>query len=358
RICLVPVFVVAIISPWPEYFPFWADAEASKPWIAAGIFILLAATDGLDGYLARSRGEVTNFGKFIDPLADKILVAAALLALIELGVLPSWVALVILTREFIVSGIRMVAASQGVVIAASWYGKAKTVAQIVAIVLFIVKDSLTFTTAAGAFTNPMFVLSHRHGHRAILTVMSMLDYLVKARHLLKGSAGPNRQRWPPLLRHPPRSRRCRRPSTSRRASSSRRRLQGPRWPAASLTGGLVAAMLTSVPGRRPRRGGIVSYVNEVKAEVLGVSRTCSRDRGRRRAGGPAARGALRELGSDVRWRSRASPPTAPSPQAGGHGGIGCATAKDPCGMPSFRRRPRGRAPATVLIALRTMEEAS
>lgn len=67
RICLVPVFVVAIISPWPEYFPFWADAEASKPWIAAGIFILLAATDGLDGYLARSRGEVTNFGKFIDP---------------------------------------------------------------------------------------------------------------------------------------------------------------------------------------------------------------------------------------------------------------------------------------------------
>ncbi|MFR2245150.1 MAG: CDP-diacylglycerol--glycerol-3-phosphate 3-phosphatidyltransferase [Eggerthella lenta] len=125
RICLVPVFVVAIISPWPEYFPFWADAEASKPWIAAGIFILLAATDGLDGYLARSRGEVTNFGKFIDPLADKILVAAALLALIELGVLPSWVALVILTREFIVSGIRMVAASQGVVIAASWYGKAR-----------------------------------------------------------------------------------------------------------------------------------------------------------------------------------------------------------------------------------------
>ena len=155
RICLVPVFVVAIISPWPEYFPFWADAEASKPWIAAGIFILLAATDGLDGYLARSRGEVTNFGKFIDPLADKILVAAALLALIELGVLPSWVALVILTREFIVSGIRMVAASQGVVIAASWYGKAKTVAQIVAIVLFIVKDSVVITDPQGVLHNPL-----------------------------------------------------------------------------------------------------------------------------------------------------------------------------------------------------------
>ena len=106
RICCVPVFVVAIISPWPAWFPQWSDAETWKPWIAAGIFVLLAATDGLDGYLARSRNEVTNFGKFMDPLADKILVAAALLALVELSVLPSWVALVILTREFIVSGIR------------------------------------------------------------------------------------------------------------------------------------------------------------------------------------------------------------------------------------------------------------
>ena len=96
RICCVPVFVVAIISPWPAWFPQWSDAETWKPWIAAGIFVLLAATDGLDGYLARSRNEVTNFGKFMDPLADKILVAAALLALVELSILPSWVALVIL----------------------------------------------------------------------------------------------------------------------------------------------------------------------------------------------------------------------------------------------------------------------
>ena len=185
RICLVPVFVVAIISPWPEYFPFWADAEASKPWIAAGIFILLAATDGLDGYLARSRGEVTNFGKFIDPLADKILVAAALLALIELGVLPSWVALVILTREFIVSGIRMVAASQGVVIAASWYGKAKTVAQIVAIVLFIVKDSVVITDPQGVLHNPLYLVSWLAMLIALaLTVISMLDYFVKAKEIL------------------------------------------------------------------------------------------------------------------------------------------------------------------------------
>ena len=123
RILLVPVFVVAIISPWPSYIPSWPDADLWKPWIAAFIFTVLSCTDAVDGYLARSRGEVTNFGKFIDPLADKILVAAALLALVELQLLPSWVALVILGREFIVSGLRMLVATHGIVIAASWYGK-------------------------------------------------------------------------------------------------------------------------------------------------------------------------------------------------------------------------------------------
>ena len=112
RILLVPVFVVAIISPWPTYIPDWHNAELCKPWVAALIFAILSCTDALDGYLARSRGEVTNFGKFIDPLADKILVAAALLALIELQVLPSWVALLIIAREFIVSGLRMLVATR------------------------------------------------------------------------------------------------------------------------------------------------------------------------------------------------------------------------------------------------------
>ena len=190
RICLVPVFVLAILSPWPEWVGLPGITMEAKCVIAAGIFILISCTDWIDGYLARSRGEVTDFGKFMDPLADKILVTAALIALVELAVLPGWPVLIILAREFIVSGIRMVAASKGTVIAASWYGKAKTVFQIIAIVLFLLKDSLTFTTAAGAFTNPMFVLSWTVMVIAlILTVMSMLDYLVKARHLLKGSAG-------------------------------------------------------------------------------------------------------------------------------------------------------------------------
>ena len=96
----------------------------------------------MDGYLARSRNEVTTFGKFLDPLADKLLVTAALLALIEMNVLPAWIAFIIIAREFIVSGLRMVASAEGSVIAASWYGKLKTVLQIAAILLFIVKDSI------------------------------------------------------------------------------------------------------------------------------------------------------------------------------------------------------------------------
>ncbi|WP_416241772.1 CDP-diacylglycerol--glycerol-3-phosphate 3-phosphatidyltransferase, partial [Eggerthella sinensis] len=167
-------------------------ADDSKSLIAAGIFILISCTDWLDGYLARSRGEVTDFGKFMDPLADKILVAAALLALVELGSLPSWVVLVILAREFIVSGVRMVAASEGVVIAASWYGKFKTVFQMIAIVLFCIKDSHMVGGIGSAFSDGMWLLSWGVMIIAlVLTVVSMLDYIAKARHLI--GFGPKRK---------------------------------------------------------------------------------------------------------------------------------------------------------------------
>lgn len=173
------------MSPWPTWFPDWNEAELLKPWLAALLFVVLACTDALDGYLARSRGEVTNFGKFMDPLADKILVAAALLALCELQILPSWVALIILTREFIVSGLRMLAASEGVVIAASWYGKAKTVFQIIAILLFIIKDSEPFISTP-AIETPLYVVSWIVMIIAlVLTVISMLDYLAKCRSILR-----------------------------------------------------------------------------------------------------------------------------------------------------------------------------
>ena len=185
RICLVPAFVVALLSPWPQWMGLVDFTDQAKSLVAAGVFILISCTDWVDGYLARSRGEVTDFGKFMDPLADKILVAAALLALVELQALPSWPVLIILAREFIVSGVRMVAASRGEVIAASWYGKAKTVFQIVAIVLFIVKDGLELPDAAAAMGSPLYVTSWAVMVVAlVLTIVSMADYLAKARHLL------------------------------------------------------------------------------------------------------------------------------------------------------------------------------
>ena len=302
RICLVPVFVVVLISPWPQWLGLPQVADDAKSLIAAGIFILISCTDWLDGYLARSRGEVTDFGKFMDPLADKILVAAALLALIELGSLPSWVALVILAREFIVSGVRMVAASEGVVIAASWYGKFKTVFQMVAIVLFCVKDSYMVGSLNAAFNDWLWVLSWGVMIVAlVLTVVSMLDYIAKARHLIgfgrkpkdapagdsgngapadgpvplegaavAGAAGKSRPITdaeaasiePEAL-----------DALARRVLGSARRAGVRLGTAESLTGGLIAAVLTGVPGSSETvRGGVVSYVDDVKHEVLGVPR--------------------------------------------------------------------------------------
>lgn len=366
RICLVPVFVLAILSPWPEWVGLPGITMEAKCVIAAGIFILISCTDWIDGYLARSRGEVTDFGKFMDPLADKILVTAALIALVELAVLPGWPVLIILAREFIVSGIRMVAASKGTVIAASWYGKAKTVFQIIAIVLFLLKDSLTFTTAAGAFTNPMFVLSWTVMVIAlILTVMSMLDYLVKARHLLKGSAGAKTAKAAAPSAAPTEI------AALQKAIDEQARIVVEKATAAgatvataeSLTGGLVAAMLTSVPGSSASvRGGIVSYVNEVKAEVLGVSEDVLARQGAvdELVALQMARGALRELGSDVSVAVTgiAGPTGAEPGKPVGTVWIGCATAKKThAACHHFEGGREAVRLQTVLIALRTTEEA-
>ncbi len=366
RICLVPVFVLAILSPWPEWVGLPGITMEAKCVIAAGIFILISCTDWIDGYLARSRGEVTDFGKFMDPLADKILVTAALIALVELAVLPGWPVLIILAREFIVSGIRMVAASKGTVIAASWYGKAKTVFQIIAIVLFLLKDSLTFTTAAGAFTNPMSVLSWTVMVIAlILTVMSMLDYLVKARHLLKGSAGAKTAKAAAPSAAPTEI------AALQKAIDEQARIVVEKATAAgatvataeSLTGGLIAAMLTSVPGSSASvRGGIVSYVNEVKAELLGVSEDVLARQGAvdELVALQMARGALRELGSDVSVAVTgiAGPTGAEPGKPVGTVWIGCATAKKThAACHHFEGGREAVRLQTVLIALRTMEEA-
>jgi CDP-diacylglycerol--glycerol-3-phosphate 3-phosphatidyltransferase len=122
RILAVPVIVVALLGETPN-----GDA------LAAAVFALAALTDGLDGYIARSRGAVTTFGKLMDPLADKLLIVAALVSLVSLDRLAAWVAMVIIARELAVTGLRSIAAEQGVVISASWLGKVKTALQVAAV---------------------------------------------------------------------------------------------------------------------------------------------------------------------------------------------------------------------------------
>lgn len=137
--------------------------------LAGVVFIVASLTDAADGYIARKKGIVTNLGKFIDPIADKIMVVAALVALVELGRLPAWIVVVIISREFIVTGIRMIAASEGVVIAASSGGKLKTISQIIGITLLIFNIPLGMPVMWVAMA---------------LTVWSGMDYIVKSKDIL------------------------------------------------------------------------------------------------------------------------------------------------------------------------------
>lgn len=188
RVVLIPVFLVVLLGELPS----WVEAPSwwivAQPWIAALIFTVLAATDAVDGHIARTRNQVTTFGKFIDPLADKLLVTAALVALVDLEKLPSWIALVIISRELVVSGLRLVAVAEGRVIAASRYGKLKTVLQIVAIVCFLLKDTALLHGLAGPVGYQMFATVSWVIMAAalVMTVWSMLDYFYHARDILSG----------------------------------------------------------------------------------------------------------------------------------------------------------------------------
>jgi CDP-diacylglycerol--glycerol-3-phosphate 3-phosphatidyltransferase len=133
RIFLVPFLVVVLLTrfdttPWIAF---------RKEWIALAIFLLAAVTDFFDGYIARRTGKITRLGTLLDPIADKLLVSAALISLVELGLAPAWIIVIIIGREFAVSGLRSIAAQQGVTIAASPLGKGKTISQVIAIALLI-----------------------------------------------------------------------------------------------------------------------------------------------------------------------------------------------------------------------------
>ncbi len=273
RILLVPVFVAALLAPWPEWFG--ANAAFSNDWksiVAAGIFVLISCTDWLDGYLARSRNEVTDFGKFMDPLADKILVAAALISLVELGSLPTWVVLIILAREFIVSGVRMMAASKGVVIAASMLGKFKTVFQMIAIVLFTIKDSHMIGDFSEAMADKLWVISWFVMLIAIgLTIASMIDYLSKARDVIGFGNSKKAEQLESNQSNEEKAQRLIHIASEKGITIAT---------AESLTGGLIGAALTSVPGSSDVfMGGIMSYTNDVKNKLLSVDMTVLDDEG-------------------------------------------------------------------------------
>ncbi len=167
RVLLVPIFM----------FFLYSNINNSS-YIAGAIFIIASLTDTLDGYIARSRNLVTNFGKFVDPLADKILVSAALVSLVDLGKIPGWVVVVIIAREFTITGFRILAASEGVTIAASSLGKIKTITQLVAIVALLF-NNYPFYMINFPFDIIMLYVS------LFFTVLSGIDYLYKNRHTLK-----------------------------------------------------------------------------------------------------------------------------------------------------------------------------
>lgn len=186
RILLVPIFMLFII-PYPEWVLNSSILAFARPqlvsindfiikfgnYIAAAIFIIAASTDGVDGYIARKRKQVTRLGIFLDPMADKFLVTAALIALVQRNELTGWAAMIIIAREYAVTGLRLVAAGEGIVIAASMWGKVKTVTQIIAITATLMRN-FPFTL----FTNFPF---DRYAMivAVFVTIYSGYDYIAK-----------------------------------------------------------------------------------------------------------------------------------------------------------------------------------
>ena len=171
RVILIPFFLVALMVP---------GIPAGK-WIAVAIFIIASLTDFFDGRIARKQNLVTDFGKFMDPLADKLLVCSAMIALIELQRIPAWVVIVIIAREFVISGFRLIASDNGIVIAASYWGKFKTTFQMLMVILLIVNLSENFPAATTGITIVEQILIYVS---LLLTIISLIDYLVKNRSVL------------------------------------------------------------------------------------------------------------------------------------------------------------------------------
>lgn len=167
RVILIIPFVICLLVP---------GLGAAGRYVSAAIFIIASLTDLADGKIARKHNLVTNFGKFMDPLADKLLVGSAMICLVETGELAAWITVIIIAREFIISGFRLVASDNGVVIAASYWGKFKTVSQMVMVILLILN-----------FDHPVYqiVCTVITYIALVLTVISLVDYVWKNRNVLK-----------------------------------------------------------------------------------------------------------------------------------------------------------------------------
>ena len=165
RILMIPVFIAVLV--------YSKDRDIVYRYIALGIFIIASATDALDGYVARKYNMITDFGKLMDPLADKILVSSALIILIELGNISSWVVSIVIAREFIISGIRLIATEKNIIIAASPLGKLKTVSQMLSVILMLLSIK-----AISLITDLSIWLM------CILSVISLLDYIIKNKKVL------------------------------------------------------------------------------------------------------------------------------------------------------------------------------
>lgn len=165
RVILIPFFVLFLLSD--------LGGDYGK-WISLILFVVASLTDWLDGYLARRDNLVTNFGKFMDPLADKLLVCSAMICFVEIGSLPGWIVIIIIAREFIISGFRLVAADNGIVIAANYWGKFKTASQMIMIILLIADLGGIFYWLTQIFI--WIALA--------LTVISLIDYIWKNKQVL------------------------------------------------------------------------------------------------------------------------------------------------------------------------------
>ena len=168
RVLMIPFFVWFML-------PSLGGEMAASKWIELAIFCIASLTDLLDGKIARKYNLVTNFGKFMDPLADKLLVGAAMICLVEMGRLPAWIVIVIISREFIISGFRLIASDNGIVIAASYWGKFKTVFQMAMIIVLI-----------AAFEGSVFAVVEQIliWVSLILTIVSLVDYIRKNKEVL------------------------------------------------------------------------------------------------------------------------------------------------------------------------------